>query len=150
MDSNFYMTNRQKLLFMVEELHKRGFQKLRVIPSLSPSGMNWRCRFVEKSKRYECLSSNWICDHEIENSTEELEYTTQELADLFTQENKEFIEHCKGEDEEYKNWYSQMLRQLKKDELPYAFADWGIPEGTWRTSEGNEIKTLPNEDEYYF
>ncbi|MET3732624.1 hypothetical protein [Moheibacter stercoris] len=150
MDSNFYMANRQKLLFMVEEIHKRGFQKLRVIPSLSPSGMYWRCNFVEKVKRYEFCSSNWIYDHEKGNSSEELKYTTQELADLFIQENKEFIEHCKGEDEEYKNWYSQMLRQLKKDELPYAFADWEMPKGTWRTSEGNEIKTLPNEEEYYF
>ena len=62
----------------------------------------------------------------------------------------QFIEHCKGKDEEYKNWYSEMLRQLKKGELPYVFADWEMRKITWKTSKGNEIKTLPNEEIYYF
>jgi hypothetical protein len=28
---------------MVGELHKRGYQRLRVMPYMSPSGMHWRC-----------------------------------------------------------------------------------------------------------
>lgn len=135
---------------MVEELHKRGFGKLRIIPSLAPSGMYWRCSFIDESKENNFIASNWIHDHEKENSREEIKLTMQELADLFIKENLEFIEHCKGKNEEYTKWYSKMLEQLKKDELPYAFADWEMPKGVWRTSEDNEIETLPNEEKYYF
>ncbi|MFT4154119.1 hypothetical protein [Parafilimonas sp.] len=150
MDDRFYMTNRQKLLFMVEELHNRGFGKLRVIPSLSPSGVHWRCSFIDETKEHRCIASNWIYGYEKEKSGEEIKLTTQELADLFVKENFEFIEHCKGENEAYTKWYSSILAQLKKGELPYAFADWEMPKGIWRTSEGNDIKTLPGEEKYYF
>ena len=32
-----------RLVAMVHELHKVGYQRLRVSPGLSPSGMHWRC-----------------------------------------------------------------------------------------------------------
>jgi hypothetical protein len=149
MDSNFYMTNRQKLLFVVAELHKRGFGKLRIIPSLSASGIYWRCSFIDETKDHKVNASNWIYNHEKENSKEEIKLTIQELADLFIKENFAFIEHCKGKNEEYTEWYCQMLNQLKKDELPYAFADWPIPNGIWETSKNNKINLLPNEERYY-
>ncbi len=149
MDTNFYMTNRQKLLFMVKELHKRGFEKLRVIPSLSPSGTYWRCDFIDETKKFNFTASNWVYCHEKENSKEEIKLTTQELADLFIKENFEFIEHCKGENKEYATWYSKMLAQLTtKDELPYAFADRAIEKGFWETSKNNKIKIFSDEDRY--
>lgn len=150
MDNNFYMTNRQKLLFMVKKLHIRGYGKLRIIPSLSPSGMHWRCSFINETKSNSFIASNWIYSQENENSEEEIKLTIEELTELFLKENFEFLEHCKGENKEYENWYGGMLEQLTKDELPYAFADWNMPEGFWQTSKGNSIKTLPDESKYYF
>lgn len=150
MADSFYITNRQKLLFVAEELHKRGFGKLRIIPSLSPSGMNWRCNFIDDTNKNSFYASEWINTHENENSSDEIKLTINEFADLFILENFDFIEHCKGINEDYVKWYSEMLRQLKKDELPYAFADSEMLKGVWRTSQGNEIKTLPNQDKYYF
>lgn len=149
MDSNFYRTNRQKLLFMVKVLHARGYEKLRVIPSLSPSGLGWRCKFINETKDSELIASNWIYKHEDENSKEEIKRTPQELADLFIKENLEFIDHSKGENEQYTKWYSEMLESLKKDELPFAFSDYFGSTSFWKTSLGNEIKTLLNEQEYY-
>ncbi len=32
-----------RVVAMVHELHKAGYQRLRVSPGLSPSGMHWRC-----------------------------------------------------------------------------------------------------------
>ncbi len=150
MKDNFYMINRQKLLFMVHELHKRGFGKLRIIPSLAPSGMYWRCSFIDETKTNSFIASNWINNYENENSREEIKLTAQELADLFIKENATFIDHCKGKNEEYIEWYSDMLRQLKKGELPYAFDDYTLTKGIWETSENNKIITLPNEEKYYF
>jgi hypothetical protein len=28
---------------MVGELHRRGFQRIRISPAMSPSGLHWRC-----------------------------------------------------------------------------------------------------------
>jgi NifB/MoaA-like Fe-S oxidoreductase len=150
MDNSFYITNRQKLLFTVKELHKRGFGKLRIIPSLSPSGMSWRCRFIAETKENDLIASTWMGNHEKENSLEEIKLTPQELANLFIRENLEFIEDCKGENEEYVKWYGEMVDNLEKGELPYAFSDYFSPTDFWKTSKGNEIKTLPNEKEFYF
>lgn len=148
MDNNFYITNRQKLLFMVKELHKRGFGKLRIIPSLSPSGMYWRCNFIDETKSNSFSASNWIYSHE--NSQEEIKLSIQQLADLFIEENFGFIEYCKGVNKKYEKWYSEMLEQLTKDDLPYAFSDFFLPNHFWITFKGTEIKTLPNEQKYYF
>jgi len=149
MDSSFYITNRQKLLFMVKELHKDGFGKLRIIPSLSPSGMSWRCNFIADTKHNDLIASSWLYNHEKENSLEEIKLAPQELAGLFIKENPEFIEDCKGENEEYVKWYGEMVENLEEDELPYAFADYFSPTDFWKTSKGNEIKILPKENEYY-
>ena len=32
-----------RVLAIVGELHKRGYQRLRVMPFMSPSGVHWRC-----------------------------------------------------------------------------------------------------------
>ncbi len=150
MKSNFYLSNRQKLLFMVEELHKLGFAKLRVIPSESPSGLHWRCSFIDEKKNHEFSASNWINYHEGQNSKEELKLTTQELTDLFVKENFKFLELCKGQNNKYSEWYSEMLKQLDNDELPYPFVDWKLQKVIWKTLNGKKIETLPSEGKYYF
>lgn len=143
--NNFYIVNRQKLLLMVKELHQQSFGKLKVIPSFSPSGVHWRCTFIAETNHYDCIASNWINKIEGADFDNEIKLTVQELAILFVKENSEFIEHCKGTNEAYEIWYTNMLEQLKEDELPYAYADWEIPKGVWLTTNDNEIKKLPNE-----
>jgi hypothetical protein len=145
-EKDFYMTNRQKLLFMVQELHKRSFEKLRIIPSLAPSGLFWRCSFLYESKSPECIASNWLSDCENMYSQEEIaKMTPQTLADLFIQENADFIAHCKGENAEYIKWFAEMIEQLEEKELPFAFSDDFSFTDFWKTTKGKEIKILPNE-----
>ncbi|MCK9304341.1 MAG: hypothetical protein M0P27_02970 [Bacteroidales bacterium] len=62
MNENNYMPNMQKILFLVKELHNRGFYDICVIPSLSPSGLSRRCSFLINGdrERIEIISSNWI------------------------------------------------------------------------------------------
>ena len=47
MEPNFYMLNFQKILYVAGNLHKKGYENLRIVPSLSPSGLSWRCSFIE-------------------------------------------------------------------------------------------------------
>ena len=141
MNSNFYIKNSQKILLMVKELHKRGFGKLRVIPSISPNGLAWRCVFINQTKEYEFIASSWIQTIENIDYHGEIKLSPQELADLFIKKNVEFIEHCKGKNEEYEKWFDQMVKSLKEDELPYAFdmSDFFYPTDYWLTTKENEM-----------
>ena len=149
MKSNSYIINRQQLLRMVWELHECGFEKLRVIPSMSPSGAHWRCKFIASKKDISFTASNWICNFEDESIRGKIKQTPKELADLFLKENLDFLEQCKGDNKEYVKWFAEMVENLNEDELPYAFTDYFPPSDFWRTTDGNEIKTLPNEKDYY-
>ena len=79
MSKNYYSINMQKLLFVVKELHSRGYEKLRIVPSLSPSGLSWRCSFVVKSgsQLKSIIASNWLQD--VMNVSSKNEYSIEEL-----------------------------------------------------------------------
>jgi hypothetical protein len=149
MGENYYMINMQKLLHIVKELHIRGFEKLRIIPSLSPSGLSWRCSFLADtdSERKTIITSGWIQD--IVNIEQKIDYSIVELTDMFIEDHVDFLNLCKGKNMEYVEWYIVMLNNLKQGELPYAFSDYFGPTDYWETSEGQNIPTLPNEKRYY-
>ncbi len=137
----------QKVLHLAKELHNRGYEKLRVLPSLSPSGLYWRCSFSIQGKTKEQISSsNWI--QEFNRQENEIIHSVTLLTDLFENEYKDFLEKCKGEDKKYSKWYRKMLESLQTDELPYAYADFFTAKGYWQTSKGNQIKTLPSEPSF--
>ena len=150
MAENYYMKNRHKLLLMVQELHKRGYGLLRVVPSLSASGTSWRCSFIEKTIHAECIASFWISDMEEKCLNGEITLSPKEMADLFVREKGEFVVLCKGGNERYTRWYREMMAQLDEDELPYAFADRFTSTDYWRTSKGKERKILLGEYRYYY
>ena len=143
MSETYYMKNMQKLLYIVKELHIRGFEKLRIIPSLSPSGLSWRCSFISdtNSERKSIVSSSWI--QNVFNIEEKNEYSIELLTDMFEKEHIDFLNACKGKNKEYVEWYSDMLHNLNEGELPYAFSDYFGPTDYWETSKGQKINTLP-------
>lgn len=147
---NFYMANMQKVLFVARELHNKGYEKLRVIPSLSPSGASWRCSFVTERDRG-IIASSWIYQiFENDFTTTEINLSIIELTERFETEHSSFLRGCLGRDYEYKEWYSGMLRLLRTEELPYAFCDYFSPTDYWKTSKDNKITTLPNEIRFYY
>ena len=150
MEQNIYMIRMQKILFIAKELHERGYENLRVIPSLSPSGMSWRCSFRSKNNREkeDILASVWI--QSFKNAEENDGETVENLSTIFEKAHASFLRKCKGEDPEYKAWFRQMLAALDKGELPYAFSDSFGPAEYWKTSADHKIYTLPGEEQYYF
>ena len=60
MPQNYPMLNLQKLLFMIEELHKRGYESLKAIPSLSPSGMGWHLELFNADWSQRESASKWL------------------------------------------------------------------------------------------
>ena len=136
---NSYEINMQKVLFIASELHKRGYEKLRIEPSISPNGMAWRCRYfvILETEKKSITVSNWIHIEE--------KHSIQKLADLLEKENFDFFSKCKGESHEYVQWFSEMLKILQEGELPYAYDDCFSATDYWKTTLDNKIKVLPDE-----
>lgn len=145
MSSNPYMINMQKMLYVAEILHTRGYENLHVIPSLSPSGLSWRCVFMTMDSE-PVIVSNWIyqkCDINVA-----LEIDVLELTNNFEREHYIFLKSCVGENKEYAEWYHRMLNSLEEEELPYAVSDYFSPCEYWQTSTGRRILTLPDEKRF--
>jgi len=145
-ERNIYPINMQKLLHVARELHLRGYEKLRVVPSLSPSGMSWRCSFVAEPDNG-IVTSTWLSEYS--PNEREIEYSIIELTELFEREHMRFLESCNGKNKDYVEWYQNMLCHLEEDELPYAFADYFSPTDYWKTTNDQKIETLPNEKNFY-
>jgi hypothetical protein len=52
-----------RVLAMIGELHKRGFQRLRLMPHMSPSGLHWRCAIGSADYFYRNHGARLLKDH---------------------------------------------------------------------------------------
>lgn len=145
MSKNHYMINMQKVLHMAGILHTRGYENLHVIPSLSPSGLSWRCVYMTMESE-PVIASNWIFQQLDIN--EAFEIDTLELTNNFEREQYIFLRSCIGENKEYTEWYRRMLDSLEEEELPYAISDNFSPCKYWQTSNNRRIPTLPYEKRF--
>lgn len=100
---------------MVEVLHRRGLQRLRITPSIAPSGLYWRlsvhaegCDDVDR----------WTSG----NPDDGLD--GEQLADRFVAEHPELAEAGRGADPAYAEWLSRVVELARRNRLPYFFADW--------------------------
>lgn len=123
---------------MVDILHRRGFEGLQVIPSLSPSGL-WRCFFLTGSNDNRIIASEWLSRLEASDPAGQVPFTPIELADKFCHDHADFLRDCTLDDKQYADWYSGMLANLGSHELPYAFSDYFRDDKFWQTSEGKKI-----------
>ena len=150
MSQNYYMINQQKLLFVVAELHRQGYEHLKVYPSVSPNGMSWRCSiyYHENRDHEEAVISNWL-DKFGDIRDKEIELSIFDLSRHFALDFIEIVSKCKGANREYVVWYWSMVHKLRPEELPYAESDYFSSRDYWKTSQGNEINTLRGEELYY-
>ena len=140
----------QRVLLMVHELHKRGYQRLRIVPGMSPSGMHWRCSVTAASNvrmthgAREADFSRHLVSY---TSGQENEYfgwtdartdTARGLATKFLKRFPEVAELGRGPDWAYAGWYVEMLGHAERGALPVAYADWyEEPDARWLpTTEG--------------
>jgi hypothetical protein len=138
----------QKLLYMVKDLHNLGYESLRIIPGISPSGLNWRCHFITESKTsfINVIASNWF--QNIVDGNERMDISTESLTSMFMRDHSDFLKECATKNNEYIVWYSNMLNKLAADELPYSYDDYFHATTFWKTTKDNKITTLPSEAYY--
>ncbi len=121
---------------MVHELHKLGYQWLRIAPSMAPSGAYWRCTVTNVANispshgarlrggagdvaRYTSgqVGNNYFGWDDARRDT------PYELAEKFIERFAHIAQRGHGEDKLYANWYEEMLSLAEKGALPFAFDD---------------------------
>jgi len=141
---------------MVGVLLERGFQRLRILPGMSPSGMSWRCcvTHVDNLVMTEYgLSTVDYDDSATYTTAMERRYFGWEdvqdagperLADLFQKRFAELCARGKGADPEHVRWYGEILELARRGVFPVAYCDDEDPgPGRWRTSEVGVTVAMP-------
>lgn len=127
---------------MVGELHKRGYQKLRVMPFMSPSGNHWRCWIGPDTLFYRDHGA-YLRDtgfNETQAQTLSARYTSgdenryfgwqdcenddaRSLADKFVVRFARLAGEGKGWSYTYAGWYQRLLGLAESGWLPVVISD---------------------------
>jgi hypothetical protein len=133
----------QRVFSMVAELHKRGYQRLRVVPCLSGSGMHWRCWVTPASnilRTHGAHLANWDIDdrvmagyssgqdNEFFGWTDRKTSSARELADTFIERFPQVCADSRGADWAYAGWFVELLGIAERGWFPIVYADWRIDE----------------------
>jgi len=130
----------RKLLRAVAELHVRGYQRLRIVPSLYHLG-TWRCAIIPATYASRSHGARWSASVPAEcrapySSAETNSYwgwtdghgcSASKLAEVFLERWPGIAELGYGEDWPYVGWYTHMLHLTYPDALPLS---WTESEGT--------------------
>lgn len=129
-----------RVLRMVLELHKRGYQRIRVMPGMSPSGGYWRCHISHIGNFLRSHGAR-IPSEVLSNCSEIAHYssssgneyfgwedakkdTAADLADKFIDRFPKIAKLGYGRDWPYVGWYVTMLGHADNGHLPIAYADF--------------------------
>lgn len=131
----------RKVLLMVGELHEAGFQRLRIYPALSPSGMAWRCPVGSSSAsrpdhgaivRDDLYDSSLVALYSSGSGSEYFsiegpKLSPRALGKAFVKKYPTIAEMSFDSDWDYAGWFQEMLRLTRPRLFPYAVADWELP-----------------------
>lgn len=126
----------RKLMAVVAELHRRGYESLRIVPGLSPSGCHWRCEFVPASRCFPDDGAllkrgggrNVPCYSTAEGLgafgwPDAAARTVEELADRFQAKLSALLAGCRDPDPAYVRWFQETLDATAPLGLVVAYAD---------------------------
>jgi hypothetical protein len=136
-----FMSNTRKVLAMVLELHRMGYQRLRVAPGLTrlgESGGYWQCDVTPASnvlKRHGARSAErgkFVRYGGGEGTgfvgwTDLADDSPRQLAEKFVARFADLAAAGRGPDKPYADWYAEMMRLTEPSGLVYAYADWQMP-----------------------
>ncbi len=129
----------RNVLRLVQSLHLRGYQRLRIAPGMSPSGGYWRCNITPVAnilRRHGALSADYVRltahyssgDEQTYFDWKDAQYASPDrLAELFTARFPLIAEAGRGSDWLYAGWYIEMLHLTYPRSFPIAFADRDLP-----------------------
>lgn len=120
-------------------LHRKGYERLRIMTSLSSSGMYFRM-CISSKKHFDNKTGFVLCmckeDEVYRYSTsggfiffgDELSMqnaSVEEVANKLLNTYPKLEKEGKGDDKKYVAWFLRLLEMVKKEKYPYAFSDYG-------------------------
>lgn len=137
-----------RVLAMVHELHKAGYQRIRVLPYLAPSGMYWRCEITPSDNvaddGYSFIDPNGERDIARYSSSEGANYfqwpnaatlSARSLAARFLEAFPVIAARGQGRDWLYAGWLTDVLGRAeggRTEDLLYLFADYDLDPSVMR------------------
>ena len=130
-----YIRRAQRVLQMVHELHKQGYQRLRIAPGMSPSDNSWRCSITPTANILATHGALLVdagfaahytsaMDNNYFDWKDAAQNSARHLAAKFIQRYPEIAKAGLGSDWSYAGWYVEMLGFAEEGEFPVAYADW--------------------------
>lgn len=127
-----------RVLRIVHELHKRGYQLLRICPGMNSSGTAWRVGITPVTNICRDNGAYWADWDKPElvaiySSGQEKHYfdwtdATEDkvpmLAAKFRERYPRLVAKSEGRDWEYVGWYVEMLGLAEREDFPVAYADF--------------------------
>jgi O-acetyl-ADP-ribose deacetylase (regulator of RNase III) len=131
----------RRILEGVAALHERGYEQIRVLPGMAPSGMHWRATIAESGGveddpvlRYTTGSGPDFADAVVDRST-----TAAEVADLILAALPRAPRP--RPDPAYAAWYARLMRLVAEhDRLPVAYSDSYEQQPGWEIGWGSDIR----------
>jgi hypothetical protein len=138
-----YVRRAVRVLAMVGELHRRGYQKLRVMPFMAPSGCYWRC-WIGPDTLFYRNHGGFLCDEgydeEVQSTSLSARYTSgqenhyfgwrdaenddaRSLADKFLARFTGLASRGEGWSYAYAGWYQRLLVLADRGWMPVVLSD---------------------------
>jgi hypothetical protein len=124
-------TSSRRILEMVAVLHRMGYERLRAITAIAPTGLHWRCMIAPADEGHTVETARYTSGQEPtpydwEDSADD---TPEQLAKKFIERFADLAAAGKGRDEPYARWFAEMMAMTATNGLIYAGADYDMPEG---------------------
>lgn len=132
MDKMYHFNPYRRFIRTVEELHRMGYERIRICPSTSPTGLAWRCAITTKantSKRCGAMLSSEKNKDLVFLSNgsfpwEMMSKSPYDNALKFIKSFPTIAEKGKGLDEKYASWFKKVVRECFHFQLPTAYGDY--------------------------
>jgi hypothetical protein len=126
-----------RVLTMVHELHKVGYQRLRIYSGMAPSGCHWRCHIVPADNVATGNGQPLDWEHRVASYStgqgnryfdwpDAAGDSARELAVKFIQRFPGIVRSGQGVDWAYAGWFVFMLGVAEHGRLPIFFADYPL------------------------
>ena len=139
-----------EIVMIVHELHKRGYEQLRLLAGWSPNGLCWRWLVYPKV----LMTHGNRFEHDIEgvpfrclySSTGEDYPKDREpySVDEFIKGNEGFLELARGEDKAYVDWYKNIISHAENKDVPIAFGEY-FSAKQWKFMSDEDLEYPPFE-----
>ncbi len=131
-----------RLLCMVHELHRAGYQHVRFSSGMAPNGMQWRCSITHAGNMsddglrvVDYLLNGDVASYSTGSQDRYFDWpdvpgrSSKELATLFVERFPRIVQIGKGRDWAYAGWLTEVIGRAERggsSSLPVFFADYPL------------------------